>query len=97
MVTRIGGSRRKTRSLFKKHYKKKGKISLSNYFQEFKEGDKVSLIAEPAVQNGMYHSKFHNKAGLVIGKRGSCYEVLIQDGKKEKMIIVHPVHLRRLA
>jgi len=96
MVTRIGGSRRKTRSSLKKHARTKGKVSLVKVLQEFKEGDKVLLDAEPAMQHGMYHMKYHSKQGLIFGKQGNCYKVLIQDGKQEKMMIVHPVHLRRV-
>lgn len=90
-----GGFRRKTRGILSKNYKLKGKISLRRFFQELKEGDKVVMKAEPAYQKGMYYPRFHGKSGMVIGKKGECYEVLIKDGNKEKMLIVHPVHLVR--
>ncbi|MBW3021882.1 hypothetical protein KY328_03110 [Candidatus Woesearchaeota archaeon] len=35
MVKRIGGARRKTRSKMKKPVRRKGKISITKYFQEF--------------------------------------------------------------
>jgi len=95
MVQRTGGSRRKTRSKFKKSIRRKGKISLSKYFQTFNENDIVRLNAEPAYQKGMYFPRFHNKAGIIRGKKGKCYEVMIKDGNKEKMLIVHPVHLKK--
>ena len=44
----------------------------------------------------MYFRRFHGKAGKVTRKLGSCYEVTINDLGKEKRLIVHPVHLRRL-
>ncbi|MBI2565184.1 50S ribosomal protein L21e [Candidatus Woesearchaeota archaeon] len=94
MVKRVGGFRRKTRNLLKKRVRQRGKISLSRYFAEFKKGDNVLFQAEPAVQEGMYHPRFHAKQGVVKKKRGSCYEVLIKDGSVEKLIIVHPIHLR---
>lgn len=96
MAARTGGFRRKTRSKLRKNIRRKGKISLSKYFQIFKEDDKVRLNAEPAVQKGMYFPRFHNKAGVVKGKKGKCYEVMIKDGKKGKIMIVHPIHLRRM-
>lgn len=96
MATRIGGGRRKTRQKFKKHYKLAGKISLRNYLQEFSEGDKVALRTEPAVQNGMYHRRFHGKIGTIERKNGSCYYVRIKDGDKAKHLIVHPVHLKKM-
>ena len=95
MGSRVGGFRRKTRSKLRKNVRRKGKISLGNYFQNFNDKDRVRLIAEPAVQRGMYFPRFHNKSGIIVGKKGRCYEVIIKDGKKEKSLIVHPVHLRR--
>jgi len=95
MAKRIGGFRRKTRSKLKKSLRDKGKISIKKYFQEFKIGEKVLLKAEPAIQKGMYFPRFHSKTGLVKGKKGSCYEIVIKDGGKEKMLIVHPIHLQK--
>ena len=96
MVKRIGGFRRKTRYKLKKSLRSKGKISLRKYFQAFKEGDKVLLASEPSVQKGMYFPRFHSKVGTVKSKRGRCYEISIKDRNKEKTLIVHPVHLRRV-
>ena len=87
--------RRKTRSKLRKGFKEKGKVSLRKFFQAFAEGDKVVLKAEPAHHKGMYFPRFHGKVGLVMSKRGNCYEILIQDGRKEKLVVVHPVHLMR--
>ena len=72
MGQRIGGSRRKTRHKFQKDTRKKGKISLTRYFQEFNAGDKVLLSLEPAVHEGMYHPRFHSKVGVVKSKSGKC-------------------------
>lgn len=96
MVKRIGTARRKTRSIFSKSIKEKGKLSLTKYLQEFKTGDKVVLKAEPSIQKGLYFPRFHGKQGTIAKKQGECYEVKIKDFTKEKMLIVHPVHLKRL-
>lgn len=96
MAKRVGRSRRKTRQIMSKHAREKGKISLSSYFQEFKEGDNVNLQAEPAMHKGMYFRRFHGKQGVIKGKRGGCYEVMLKDGGKQKMLIIHPVHLRKV-
>ena len=50
---------------------------------------------QTAYQKGMYYPRFHGKSALVMNKKGHCYEVLIKDGGKEKMLIVHPIHLKR--
>jgi large subunit ribosomal protein L21e len=96
MVTRMGGFRRKTRNKLSKRPRERGKISIRRTLQEFKQGDRVALNAEPAQQSGMYHPRFHGKNGLVTERRGECYCVVIRDGGKEKTLIVHPVHLRRM-
>ncbi|MBD3164675.1 50S ribosomal protein L21e [Candidatus Woesearchaeota archaeon] len=95
-MKRIGRFRRKTRSKLSKHFRQKGKISLSKYFQEFKQGDKVRLDAEPAVHKGMYNPRFAGKQAVIRGKKGRCYEVIFDDNNKEKCLVVHPVHLRRM-
>ncbi len=79
----------------KKNYKRRGKISITKYLQEFEEGDKVILNAEPAVQKGGYFKRFHGLTGEVVGKSGSCYEVMVKDSDKEKKLIIHPVHLSK--
>lgn len=94
MVKDIGGFRTRTRDKLKKHFSQRGKISLRRYFQSFKEGDKVFLSAEPAVQSGMYLPRFHSKVGIIRQKLGSCYQVEIKDFTKTKQLIVHPVHLK---
>ena len=95
MVTRIGTARRKTRQKMSKKPRKRGKFSLRKYLQEFKMGDKVILKLEPAVQKGMYFPRFHGLQGTIEAKKGKCYEVGIKDIKKEKIVIVHPIHLKR--
>jgi len=97
MVMRIGGMRRKTRYKLKKEIRQRGKLSLSKYFQSFGVGDKVYLIAEPAIQKGFYHPRFFGRAGVVIGMRGTCCQIRISDLGKQKTLIVHPVHLRKVA
>lgn len=96
MVVRKGGPRARTRRLFRKHPRQKGKISLTRFFMPFEVGEKAVLKAEPAVQGSLYHSRFHGKVALITGKRGRCYELKIRDGRKEKLLIVHPVHLKKL-
>ena len=94
-MARKGGTGRKKRALFGKNIKKKGKISLNNYLAEFEVGQKVNLGLESSIRKGVYNPRFIGKAGVITGKQGSCYEVKINDFKKEKTVIVHPVHLKR--
>ena len=80
----------------KKHYRTRGKISISKFFANFTGGETVALTAEPAHQKGIYHLRFHGRTAVVKGKRGDCYEVELKDGKKSKLLIVHPIHLTKL-
>lgn len=96
MGNRKGTTRRKTRKLMKKHNRQKGKISLTSYFKEYKDGDRVALKAEPAVQKGLYHLRFYGKNGIVRRKQGDCYEIEIYDGNKKKILITHPIHIKSI-
>jgi len=95
-MARIGGPRRKKVSRFTKSTRAKGKISLRRYLSEFEDGDRVSLTVEPSIHKGMYHPRFIGKSGIVLSRKGSCYEVKIHDFSKEKILIVHPIHMRKL-
>src|SRR3989344_6121266 len=79
MVTRIGTKQRKTRQKFKIHYRQQGKLPLSQFFQEFKEGDKVNLKINSSVQKGQFFPRFHGLTGTVTGRRGFCFEVTLRD------------------
>jgi len=79
----------------RKKVREKGKIKLSRYFQEFKEGDRVAIIRELAVQP-KFPKKLQGRSGVIKGKRGNSYIVKIKDLNKEKVYIIHPVHLKRL-
>ena len=59
MVTRIGTKQRKTRHKLTLHYRQRGKLPLSQYFQEFKEGDRVNLKINSSVQTGQFYPRFH--------------------------------------
>lgn len=96
IMARKGGYRRKHVSILTKPARKKGKISQTRYLTGFKKGDKVALTLEPAVQKGIFHPRFSGKTATVVAKTGSCYEVKIKDFSKEKILIVHPIHLKKL-
>jgi large subunit ribosomal protein L21e len=95
MTKRIGGFRRKTKHKLSKSTREKGKLSLRTYFQAFKTGDKVYLVGESSVHEGMYFPRFYGRAGTVVGKQGKCYYVEIKDMNMTKKVLVHPIHLKR--
>jgi large subunit ribosomal protein L21e len=93
-MKRIGGLRRKSRYKLKKEIREKGKISVSRYMQRFKTGQLVYLKMEPSCHKSNFSTKFIGRTGIVKGTRGKCYEVSINDQGKEKLLILHPIHLR---
>ncbi len=60
------------------------------------EGERVVLKAEPSYHKGLYFHRFHGKIGVVKAKKGRYYEVVVRDGGKQKTLIVHPVHLKKV-
>lgn len=79
----------------RKTFKNKGKIKLSRYFQDFEKGERVAVIRELALQP-RFPQKLQGRTGIIEGKRGSSYILKIKDLNKEKIYIIHPVHLMRL-
>jgi ribosomal protein L21E len=43
----------------------------------------------------MYYPRYHGFEGLIKGAKGECYNVEISDHGRAKVLIVHPVHLKR--
>ena len=81
--------------LKKKNARVRGKIKLSEYFNDFEKGDRVAVKRELAVQP-KFPKRLQGRSGVVEGKRGNFYIVKIKDIGKEKSYVIHPVHLRRL-
>jgi large subunit ribosomal protein L21e len=79
----------------RKQIKTRGKISLSNYFQNFKEGDSVAVIKEPSISSN-FPKRLQGRTGKVIEKRGRAYIVKIMEYTKEKKFIIEPVHLKKI-
>lgn len=95
MVKKTGGTRRKTRSKYRKVRSEKGKVRIRDYFQEFQINDHVALVTNPTIHSAMPHRRFHGKNGVITGKQGKVYKVQVKDGNMRKILLVHPVHLRR--
>ena len=79
----------------RKQLRTRGKLKLSNYFQEFKEGDRVAVIRELSV-NPKFPMQIQGRSGEIKSKRGNSYMVKLNDLNKEKHYLIHPVHLRKL-
>lgn len=95
MANRVGTSRRKTRSKLRKPADMRGKTNINAFLQTFNDGERVVVKLDPAYQRGMCHPRFQGHSGSISGKKGMCYLVNINDGNKQKKLIVHPAHLKR--
>lgn len=78
----------------RKNPRERGKIRLSNYFKEFKNGERVTVIRELSIQ-AKFPKQIQGRTGVVESKRGSHYILKMNDLNKEKTYIIHPVHLRK--
>ena len=81
--------------LKRKSVREHGKIKLSNYFQKFNEGDRVAVKRELSMQP-KFPKSLQGRSGVIRSKKGNSYIVKINDLKKEKTYVIHPVHLKRL-
>ena len=96
MVKRVHSLMNKSRQKLSKSIRQSSRVRIRTFLQSFKEGEKVALKADSSYQRGMYHLRFHGKTGLIVGTNGTCYKVKIRDFQKEKTLIVHPVHLKKV-
>ena len=89
------GTRTKTRNLLKKKARARGLSPITKGLQTFEAGERVNIIIDPSIHKGMHFSRCHGLTGVVIGERGSAYEVSVKDGNKTKMVVARPEHLVR--
>ncbi len=97
MSNRVGTIRRKSSQKLRKNPSMKGKININKFMQSFSEGERVILKIDSTYQKGMYHPRFHGKSGVVVGMQGRCVKIAIMDGNKPKLMLAHPVHVKRSA
>jgi len=89
------GFRHRTRKVLRKRVREKGAIPpLSLLMIDYKIGDKVYIVPNPAIHEAMPHRRYIGKVGTIIGKRGRAYIVEVYLGNKRKELIVVPEHLR---
>ena len=79
-----------------KNIKSRGKISLSRYFQEFKQGDKVAIVKDLSISSA-FPERIQGKSGVILEQKGRAYIVKIKDGNAEKLHIIEQLHLKKLA
>ncbi len=79
----------------RKPVRTRGKLQLSRYFQEFKEGDFVTVVAEKSL-NPSFPQRLQGRTGKIDKRIGRSYAVKIKDQTKEKVFIISPIHLKKI-
>ena len=93
MVERSKGIRSRTRSILRKDPRTKGKISIGKLLRTYKVGERVCIKTDSSVHKGMPHTRFYGKIGVIEGKRGRSYMVMVPMGGKKATILVRPEHI----
>ena len=75
--------------------REKGKIQLSKYFQNLKEGDRVAIVREASLPANFLGS-LQGRTGVIEGRRGKAYIVKLKDYNQEKRYIVEAIHLKKI-
>jgi len=78
-----------------KRVRQRGKLSLSRFFQKFEPGEQVAIVRELGLVFG-YSKRTQGRTGKVIKKRGSAYEVLVNDLNSPKTYFIKPIHLKKI-
>ena len=78
-----------------KKIRDKGKIKFSEYFKNLNEGDRVCITEEKAVSS-TFPKRLQGRSGVVSGSKGKYKLIKLNDGKKQKVYTIHPIHLKKL-
>ena len=79
----------------RKPVRTRGKLPLSKYFQELKEGDFVAVVKEMAVKSN-FPKRLQGRTGVVESRRGKAHIIRIKDQNKEKRFLIEPIHLKKI-
>lgn len=79
----------------RKPIRTRGKLPLSKYFQELKEGDFVAVVRDVS-EKANFPERLQGKTGIVEEKKGKVYGIKIKDIEKEKKFLIHPIHLKKI-
>ena len=77
-----------------RHFKSLGRLTATAALREFQPGARVLLHLNPAIKAGRPSTlRFNGKNGVVKGRQGKSYVVVIKDGNKPKELVVGNAHL----
>lgn len=79
----------------KKTIREKGKISFSKYFQKLKKGDNAAVTIEKSKEKN-FPTSIQGRTGVIASRRGKFYVVKINDKRRQKEYLIHPIHLKKI-
>ena len=79
----------------KKSAREKGKLRLSVYFQDLKQGDSVAIIKEASLPSN-FPKRLQGRTGIVGGQRGKVFMVRVKDQEREKKFLIGAIHLKKI-
>lgn len=84
---RSKGYRRGTRRLFSQGHRKHGVSRASKYLEEYKVGDHVDIIVNPAMMKGMPHKFYHGRTGRVYDVKPRSVNIALYKRVRGKYVI----------
>jgi large subunit ribosomal protein L21e len=93
LVRRSKGYRSRTRTLFRKQPRERGKVGLSRLLRAYNPGDKVKISIDSGVHKGMPHRRYHGRVGIIKGRRGRSYVIEVTERNQTRTLIARPEHI----
>ncbi|MDF9746844.1 MULTISPECIES: 50S ribosomal protein L21e [Natrinema] len=93
-MPKSNGPRQGTRKKLANSPRDRGTSPPQRAIQEYEEGEKVHLKIDPSIPDGRFHPRFDGRTGEVVGKQGDAFKVAINDGGKDKTLLVTAAHMR---
>ena len=92
------GQRARTRQMFSRDFRQRGRLPLSTYLKLYRVGDLVDVKADPAIQKGMPNKVYHGRTGRVwnVAKNSVGVEINKRVGNRilKKRVTVRTEHIR---
>ncbi len=95
MVKSSKGFRSRTRGVLTKAARDRGLPPVTRFLTTFEAGEKVIVKLEASDPHGMPHPRYQGRVATVVRPVGRSYEIEFLDGGKRKVLIAHPIHLKR--
>ncbi|AHF99770.1 50S ribosomal protein L21 [Halostagnicola larsenii XH-48] len=92
-MPKSNGPRQGTRRKLANNPRDRGTSPPQRAIQDYDDGQKVHLKIDPSVPDGRFHPRFDGQTGNVVGKQGSAFKVQINDGGKDKIVLVSAAHM----